>query len=100
MSIVSGSSSGGRARGLGPRGRRFEPCLPDQYQERKHMRVFVVLLKTRSLDHDSGSVDEFQDIVKIYSTPEKAIEFVRGKPRQPKGPYARWFELQSYEVEQ
>lgn len=63
------------------------------------MRVFVVLLKTRSLDHDSRSVDEFQDIVKIYSNSEKAIEFVQGKPRQPKGPYARWFELQSYEVE-
>lgn len=89
----------GSAPALGAGGRRFESYIPDQYQERKHMRVFVVLLKTRSLDHDSGSVDEFQDIVKIYSTPEKAIEFVRGKPRQPKGPYARWFELESYEVE-
>lgn len=63
------------------------------------MRVFVVLIKTRSLDHDSGSLDEYENIAKIFSTTEKAIEFVKGKPRQPKGPYCNWYELRSYDVE-
>lgn len=61
------------------------------------MQVYVVLLKTRDLDHDSGSVDEYSDIVKIFSSPEKANDFLEGKPiKQPS--IGRWFTVESYEV--
>lgn len=61
------------------------------------MRVYVVLLKTRDLDHNSGSVDEYTDIVKVFSTPNKANDFLEGKPtHQPS--IGRWFTIEAYEV--
>ena len=53
---TSGSSAAGSARGLGPRGRRFEPCLPDHrkailrgwfFYGRKMARICDVLVQPK-----------------------------------------------------
>jgi hypothetical protein len=62
------------------------------------MKVYVVILHTNSVDYDSGTVDEFTDIVKVFSTPNKANDFLEGKPKSSSGPFSKWFTIESYEV--
>jgi hypothetical protein len=61
------------------------------------MSVYVVILHTRDLDHDSGSLDEYRDIVKIFSSPNKANDFLEGKPTTQQS-IGRWFSVAAYEV--
>ena len=63
------------------------------------MQVYIVQLHTYNIDHDSGTVDEFIDIVKIFMRPEAANDFLVGKPKEKRSFADRWFSITAYEVE-